>query len=88
VQSCENAQAEQAAEKEDYFVILSGATNLSWFYAREKKERFFAPLRMTKGVGSFSSTCEARATKARAMPFACERCGLARSIVLVSWDVR
>ncbi len=29
------------------FVILSEAKNLSWFYAREKKERFFDSLRMT-----------------------------------------
>jgi hypothetical protein len=30
------------------FVILSGAKNLSWVQVLEKKERFFAPLRMTK----------------------------------------
>jgi hypothetical protein len=54
-----NVTAEQAAEKVDYFVILSGAKNLSLFYTYEKKERFFAPLRMTRGVGFFSAACEA-----------------------------
>jgi hypothetical protein len=51
----ENPQAEQSAEKVDYFVILSGAKNLSLFYTYEMKERFFAPLRMTKDVGCFSA---------------------------------
>ncbi len=36
------------AEKVVYFVILSEAKNLSCFCAREKKERFFTSLRMTK----------------------------------------
>jgi hypothetical protein len=36
-----------AAEKLSRFVILSEAKNLSSVYAYEKKERFFASLRMT-----------------------------------------
>jgi hypothetical protein len=35
------------AEKSVYFVILSEARNFSSLYAHEKKERFFASLRMT-----------------------------------------
>jgi hypothetical protein len=35
------------------FVIPSGARNLSSVYAHEKKERFLAPLGMTKEVGHF-----------------------------------
>jgi hypothetical protein len=37
----------QAAEKSDYFVILSEAKNLSSVCPHEKKERFFASLRVT-----------------------------------------
>jgi hypothetical protein len=45
--------AEQAEEKLVYFVIPSEATNRSSMKAREKKERFLAPLGMTKmGMGS------------------------------------
>src|ERR1700692_2359386 len=32
------------------FVIPSGARNLSWIYTRKKKERFLAPLGMTKNI--------------------------------------
>jgi len=39
------------------FVILSEAKNLSSVYAHEKKERFLAPLGMTKGVGPFYAAC-------------------------------
>ena len=46
-------QAEQAAEKVSYFVILSGARNLSWGQVNEKKERFLAPLGMTKWLREF-----------------------------------
>jgi hypothetical protein len=45
----ETRQGEHPAEKVPYpFVILSEAGNLSLVYAQKKKERFFAPLRMTK----------------------------------------
>jgi hypothetical protein len=40
--------AAQYAVKSTYFVILSEARNLSSVCVREKKERFFASLRMTK----------------------------------------
>jgi hypothetical protein len=42
---------EGCGEKVDYLVILSEAKNLPWFCANEKKERFFASLRMTKVPG-------------------------------------
>src|ERR1700674_5729725 len=48
----ETPQAEQNAEKVVYFVILSEAKNLSSIYLHEKKERFFASLRMTKRRGA------------------------------------
>jgi hypothetical protein len=35
----------------NYFVILSEAKNLSSIEREEKKERFFASLRMTKSTG-------------------------------------
>jgi hypothetical protein len=46
----------QAAEKIVYFVIPSGARNLSSIEAQEKKERFLAPLGMTKRMGHFFRT--------------------------------
>jgi hypothetical protein len=49
------ARASQAAEKVIYFVIPSGARNLTWVWARGKKERFLAPLGMTKSFGAFSA---------------------------------
>jgi hypothetical protein len=48
-----NVAAEWAAEKVVYFVIPSGARNLSSIQAQEKKERFLAPLGMTKRMGHF-----------------------------------
>jgi len=41
------------------FVIPSGARNLSEGCADEKKERFLAPLGMTKLRGNFSAACPA-----------------------------
>jgi len=41
------------SEKVIYFVIPSGARNLSSMYTHEKKERFLAPLGMTKRMGAF-----------------------------------
>jgi hypothetical protein len=40
--------AQQRGGKVVYFAILSEARNLSSIWAHEKKERFFASLRMTK----------------------------------------
>jgi hypothetical protein len=60
--SSKNPQAEQAAEKIAYFVIPSGARNLSSIQAEEKKERFLAPLGMKKAWGTFSAACKACAT--------------------------
>jgi hypothetical protein len=48
-----NVTAQQAAEKVIYFVIPSGARNLSSTLVREKKERFLAPLGMTKCFWGF-----------------------------------
>jgi hypothetical protein len=39
---------EVAKKIQKHFVIPSGARNLSWSFAHEKKERFLAPLGMTK----------------------------------------
>jgi hypothetical protein len=52
----EPPQTEQAAKKVVYFVIPSGARNLSSMYAHEKKERFLAPLGMTKRMAAFFSS--------------------------------
>jgi hypothetical protein len=43
----------RASEKVVYFVIPSGARNLSSIELHEKKEGFLAPLGMTKGVAPF-----------------------------------
>jgi hypothetical protein len=40
-------------EKVTYLVIPSGARNPTAVKAHEKKERFLAPLRMTKGWGLY-----------------------------------
>jgi hypothetical protein len=48
------SQAEGLAEKAPYFVIPSEARNLSSIYAPKKKERFLAPLGMTKQYSYFS----------------------------------
>jgi hypothetical protein len=46
-------QAEQDAEKLIYFAIPSEVRNPSLILLHEKKERFLAPLGMTKGVAPF-----------------------------------
>jgi hypothetical protein len=46
---------DEPADKIIYFAILSEAKNLSSVWAPEKKERFFASLRMTIILGSFSA---------------------------------
>jgi hypothetical protein len=50
------SEVKQDGEKVVYFVIQRSPRrprNLSLIETQEKKERFFASLRMTKGVGAF-----------------------------------
>ena len=56
-------QASHRAEKPVNFVILSGAKNLSAAIASKKKDRFLAPLGMTKTLGTFAAACETCTTE-------------------------
>ena len=49
---CNKTPGQPGCAKKDNFAIPSGARNLSVLLAREKKERFLAPLGMTKVWGS------------------------------------
>ena len=50
-------QVSHLSEKVDYFVILSGAKNLSWFYTNDKEREILRSAQNDKMCGDFSAAC-------------------------------